>query len=961
MKSINFPKKPEDCVGFTPDEAYSKLVENLLENNKDWNKIRLMFRGKQITSSEELWIAIAQSNERHPINLLPSLANKVGTVSQNVLPQVTKTSPVIPKTETLSDLLKSTVTTFKNMVATVGSNSILTHKKLNNRANQLGHHLVNEYDIKPGSRIAIMGFNQAETVIAMLAALKIGAPFVIFDPTTPSEKLSEYFKAADIACLVTNESIKVPFNSSKVVNLKEQEQDIIKQSSKDLETKIDDSELAYLLFTSGSTSATPKIVMQTRQGLMGQMQNHAKDLNIRVNDNLLQISNIAHDQALCTMFAALLKGAGLYFYDMKNLDPIHLRNYINQRDITVFTSIPSVFSTVFEDADPYYKAKSLRLIRLGGEAVKMDHLELYNRIANDKCSFGVGYGATECSWMAYFETTKDQAQEIIKQGEMPLGKMSGHITPYVDSPENNGKGELCIASPHLSLGYQNNDEAQKAAFFTLNNAQYYRTGDIVELKDGAYLFRGRKNWHVKINGERVSLKEVEDTLRQHFPMQECAVIPYGKEDNLRLFAFYTAKKEANIDEHSIRRDIAPHLKPIMIPFGFFQLDTMPKLANQKLNRTELDSILSKKLEVHDTINEESDVVDKALYQVLGNSYFKGDESLSFYELGINSLQISRLYSVINQQLSKSNIPINVSIQDLYSAGSIQKLKELISNKIHHKDMVTKKKGLNVTLYQAHRPDILYMNSTIGVKQITFEELSLLADHFTQVSGIKMVACGDRAAFKSIVDDFINNPELEQMGLILPSLEYSKDSHQMPLLLKREKDGIHAYIADGIGILNGNARDICEHLNFKNISIHFDPSGRLGFCEACAVEAFHWLSKALLLGEKFNENIIPLDGWTPAEYEKGLNAKYFLSAPDQLVASQRDGFEEKLPIKLNLNEIKLGLSDETIAQHRKTYEKTDTFYIVTPNPDFPDITEITYNDYLHQLSFHLKDLAASLKK
>lgn len=494
-----------------------------------------------------------------------------------------------------------------------------------------------------------------------------------------------------VVCSIKQSSAGTPIQKVALeVQAIAQESPIISQ-----ETQISRSHASKVDALAAAQASNPQTVMEL--------------FNKQVKDKLLQISNIAHDQALCTIFGALLSGASLSLYDTRQLDAPALRNHIQNNNITVFTSIPSVFRAVFEDTDPYFKAHSLRLIRLGGEAATTDHLKLFNRIADDRCSFGVGYGATECSWIAYFETTKAKAGEFIEGGTIPLGKIAKHILPHEDPVEHN-MSELCITSPYLSLGYQDNPKAESAAFFDLNGVRYYRTGDYVQKIGADFQFRGRKNWHVKINGERISLKEIEDTLKQYFPMKDCVVISYGKEDNLRLYAFYIATEGAEIDDSTIRRKIAPHLKPSMIPFGFIPLKELPKLGNQKIDRNAMVAMIDKKLELNEFSDDEFGFVDKILYTILGDSFFKGNENLSLMELGINSLQISKLYHSINAALSNSIPPTSLAIHEIYEAGSIQNLKQIIALKKNQVEQPALQESLNVSTYYLN--NVVYMNEKV---------------------------------------------------------------------------------------------------------------------------------------------------------------------------------------------------------------------------------------------------------
>lgn len=467
----------------------------------------------------------------------------------------------------------------------------LTYEQLNAKANQLAHYLMKEGVVKSGDRVVISGQNQVETLISMLAILKLGAAFVIVESKTPQEKLKQIVAQSEASCVLLAhpaDGVAVGLDPSKILNLQIAQKEIttLPDTPPPVE-KIEESQLAYILFTSGSTSSTPKAVMQTRQGLLGQMQNYAKDLGLSSKDRLLQISHIAHDQALCNIFGSLISGASLVFHDLSEFNLQEVREAIVANNATVYTSISSVFHLIFSDVqDQDYFPPSLRLIRLGGEAVTREHLELFCRIATKRCSFGIGYGATECSWIAYNSFTKQEASQALEKGEIPLGKFSSHTTARIvqDEESSTHNGELRISSPYLALGMA-------------DAKGEYATGDIFEVKNGHYFFKGRQAWHVKINGQRVSLKEVEDVLKSRFPeIEECVVITDPEEKH--LYAFYTLKSGMQITQNAneIRQALNSMLQSHEIPLDYFQLEEFPRLENKKLDRIQLKAQLEKKIE-----------------------------------------------------------------------------------------------------------------------------------------------------------------------------------------------------------------------------------------------------------------------------------------------------------------------------------------------------------------------------
>lgn len=866
----------------------------------------------------------------------------------------------------------------------------LTYQWLNIHANQLAHYLAKDYGIESGARVGIMGRNGALTVISMLAVLKLGAAFVIIDPHAPQGKMNGVLEQAQADCLILchlpAEGVTIRFASERILNIEEQREEINTQSRKDPENgQIQDSQLAYLLFTSGSTSSNPKTVKQTRKGLLGQMQNYAQDLNLTSKDKLLQISHIGHDQALCNIFGALLTGATLVFYDLSMPDPKKIREEVRANEITLFTSIPSVFSFVFADMDPNEFPSSLRLIRLGGEAVTDEQLKLFCRVAKENCLLGIGYGATECSWIAYHSLTKHEIERAIEKKEMPLGKMSSHITPWIEIEEEGDKkmGELCVSSPYLSLGYLENEEAQKAAFFDLHGQRYYRTGDYVEVKeDQTYLFKGRKNGHVKIDGVRVNLKEIEDCFKQHLSLvEECVILPHGEEQHVKLYAFYTVKKGGGFAQNNqkIKEYLSQNVRSFEIPVDYFRLDSLPRLPNQKMDRVRLMGILEDKIKEKQAGPDPSilHLVDQTLNQVLDCSFdpFEGYEKLTFKELGMSSLELARFYQILSVKLSLQQRG-NISLVDLYSARNIESFKALIDGKNQEEASKAQEPKLHTGRIQLGS-DIYVNYKEYGVHSLLFDDSAILCSFYNNKYGIKIVPCQNLKCFHKAVKNFLTVESLKQIGLFVPLVHEGnvKDGHRTPFILHKEEDKLFVYIGDCIGvcpqkeILDVLVSDEIKNLAKGGIFFYIDPVPRLGGMDyGCGAETLYWLLSGLRLKDKFRTSIRLLDseGFShiPKEY-RGCPIQLFLSMPDQLATSCVINFPADIPLKLDVNQVELGYSGsknrKTLAQHLKKYEKTGRFELVYGSDEAEKQRDFTYNDFLRQKSLKFNLLAERLKR
>ena len=150
-------------------------------------------------------------------------------------------------------------------------------------------------------------------------------------------------------------------------------------------------------------------------------------------------------------------------------------------------------------------------------------------------------------------------------------------------------GEIGIRSDHLALGYWQEPEITKAAFFPDpegGTKRIYRTGDMGRLLyDGSIAFTGRKDFQVKIRGVRIEPGEIEATLGQHPGVRECVVL--AREDVLddkRLVAYIVANQQRAPSAHDLRSFLKQKLPDYMVPSAFVYLDALPRTANGKVDR-----------------------------------------------------------------------------------------------------------------------------------------------------------------------------------------------------------------------------------------------------------------------------------------------------------------------------------------------------------------------------------------
>jgi D-alanine--poly(phosphoribitol) ligase subunit 1 len=158
------------------------------------------------------------------------------------------------------------------------------------------------------------------------------------------------------------------------------------------------------------------------------------------------------------------------------------------------------------------------------------------------------------------------------------------------------RGEIVIAGPNVSTGYLGRPDLNKLAFFDLNGARAYRTGDLGRMRAGMLFFEGRRDTQVKLHGYRVELGDIESNLRALPGIRDAVVIPVmkqGRPDSLAAFVILGDVPRMSDFEIALdlRAKLGARVPSYMVPRKFYFLDTFPMTANGKADRRKLEEKL----------------------------------------------------------------------------------------------------------------------------------------------------------------------------------------------------------------------------------------------------------------------------------------------------------------------------------------------------------------------------------
>jgi amino acid adenylation domain-containing protein len=351
---------------------------------------------------------------------------------------------------------------------------------------------------------------------------------------------------------------------------------------------VDPDHVAYILFTSGSTSK-PKGVKITHRNVASFLALNVPRYSLQPGDVCSQTFDCTFDLAMFDLLMTWAAGATLVSTPPQVFRA--LPEFVRRHAITFWFSVPSAISLVRRHGGLRAGAlDGLRWSLFCGEPLALADARHWQEAAPRSVVQNL-YGPTELTIAcSAFELDRDFADQRSVNGLVPIGHLfpglSGLLFDGADTTARD-TGELCVTGPQMSPGYLDpRDDHDR--YINAAGGRWYRTGDLVRrLADGNLVYLGRVDHQVKIRGYRVELGEVEAHIRETTGADGAVVVPVPTMSGTRLFAWYTGDPgAASVISARLRRT----LPEFMVPHWTRHIGEFPLNANRKVDRAELAAL-----------------------------------------------------------------------------------------------------------------------------------------------------------------------------------------------------------------------------------------------------------------------------------------------------------------------------------------------------------------------------------
>ncbi|WP_133492337.1 non-ribosomal peptide synthetase [Alcanivorax sp. 24] len=452
----------------------------------------------------------------------------------------------------------------------------LSYGELRRRVMSVAGYLVGE-GVQPNDVVAVSLPKGAEQIIAVLGVLAAGAVYLPIGVDQPEARRRRILGASGARLTL----------------------DALPEVSAPLSAPVpgNDRDLAYILYTSGSTGE-PKGVEVPHRAAMNTIEDLTDRLDLSGEDRILALSALEFDLSVFDMFAALSVGAAVVCVrESERRDAMVWNRLIRRHRVTVLNCVPALLDMILSAADAE-TLMTLRAVLLGGDRIPP---ELPGRLARQvpDCRFIALGGTTETAiHSTFFEVKETRPRWHSAPYGTPLANVHLRVVDALgrDCPDFVA-GELWIGGDGVARGYRGDPSKTASRFVERDGIRWYRTGDQARYRpDGNVEFLGRLDHQIKVRGHRIELGEVEAALAGAPGVRQAAAV-VGKPGLVAVVALVASPR--NHDEEwvdlralpavfeSLRDHLEATLPSVMIPVRLYVCAALPLTANGKIDRKTL--------------------------------------------------------------------------------------------------------------------------------------------------------------------------------------------------------------------------------------------------------------------------------------------------------------------------------------------------------------------------------------
>lgn len=432
--------------------------------------------------------------------------------------------------------------------------------------------------VAQGARVGILARKSFAAIAAVFGVLKAGAAYVPIDPFAPPARVAAIFDSCDLAFVLVGDMEGDALPKETPV-LAIDEALAFEGAPPRIARQPDD--LAYILFTSGSTGV-PKGICHTHRSGLAYARMAADLCGLGPLDRVSHHTPLHFDMSIFDVFATVVAGACcVVIPEVHAKFPASLSALVANEGITVWYSVPfAIAQLVSHGALRSRDLSKLRVVMFAGEVMPPKVIAGFAAHLGH-CAFINAYGPTETNHCTSARLGK---ADLDGTTALPIGQVEAGMTAHVDET-----GELWVAGAQVMHGYWNAPERTAAVLQRRQHdgvmRPFYRTGDIVtQDQSGTLRLIGRADRQIKLRGYRVELDEVELVLGRMSGVAEVAVVV--ERDGTTLRAVFAG----GVAPEDLLQHAAAYLPAYAVPAHATKVAALARTSTGKIDRRAVSEV-----------------------------------------------------------------------------------------------------------------------------------------------------------------------------------------------------------------------------------------------------------------------------------------------------------------------------------------------------------------------------------